>query len=172
MRTAGDMPTASSNRWPPAGWCPCVCYRAEKWKSPNKGTPAVKVFLRSLDGEYEFDDPVFVTTKAMARLNLVAQHLAAMPKTTQLPDDDAKCAGFFAQWILAHAQGHRANVLIETSVEEFIYETGPKTGQKGSVTRHRVAFAGYDPLVDEPASHDPPQTSNDFPPPVGDDIPF
>ena len=183
-RTAGDIRTPTSIKWPPAGKVLARCVKAERWKSPKKGTLAVMLTFVTSDGQYEFEDPVFVTEKAMSRLNLVAQHLCAMPKSTPLPDGDKEAANQLARYILDNAVGCDAYITIDKQEETFLYENGPKVGQKGIRTRHRVAFGGYDP-VDSPVQElakdelpeselpesQPPDNDPTDDPPV-DDIPF
>lgn len=184
-RTAGQVGMPTNNAMPPPGWHSCECIGTEKWKSPKQGTMAVKLKWREFDSGIEFEDLAFVTPKAIKRLNLIAQRVAGMPETTALPDDDTKCALSLAGYIFANATSHAARVLIEEQIEEFIYQDGPKVGQKGEKKRLKVAFAGYErfvaadydgygeqapPDTDEPPPEDP--GSNVGQPPPDGDFPF
>jgi len=190
-RTAGDVGVPNSQgRWPPPGWCVATCVNAEKWKSPKKSTPAVMLTWRTPDDQFEWEDPVFVTGKALKRLNLVALRVCGMPRDTVLPDDDLVAAKLVANYIMEHVVGQPAKVQIEVHEEEFMYETGPKAGQVGKVQRSKVAFGGYDVATsNDLAEATPGDTDGDSwdetipgkpddvePPPEGpaegDDIPF
>ena len=120
-RTAGSIPMPRDHKWPPEGTHPCVCDGAAKWVSPKKHTKAVMLTLTTTDGRFRFEDPIFVTAKAIGRLNLVAQHLAAMPKEHDLPEDDGQCAAALANYILTHAPGAYAMVTVEVQEQEFLY---------------------------------------------------
>ncbi|MBE3088173.1 MAG: hypothetical protein IMZ71_03540 [Chloroflexi bacterium] len=143
-RTAGMMSEANDMRWPPPGWSDCTCVLAEKWKSPKKGTGAVMLTWTTTDGEYLFEDPIFVTTKAISRLVLVAKRVCAIPDDMAIPDDDVQAASTLARFILDHAQGKQARVLVEVHDEEYMVAEGPEQGQKKTKKRSKVAFAGYD----------------------------
>jgi hypothetical protein len=145
-RTAEQVGTPQSANWPPPGKYQVTVIGADRWFSPKKKTPAAHLTLSTPDRAYEFDDMIFVTEKAIQRLNLVAQRVCEMPKETPLPDDDLECAKFLGRYILEHAIGRQCIVTVETSIEEFIYESGDKIGQKGSRTKHHVAFTGYERL--------------------------
>ncbi len=160
-RTAADVGTPRDSRWPPAGKVIVTCVEASRWKSPKKGTLAIMLIFEN--GEYRFDDPVFITTKAIRRLNLVAMRLCDMPDDIPLPDDDAEAAREIATYVLNHACGKRAKLTIDVSTEEFIYEQGEKTGQKGTRERHRVAFAGYERANGEEAEESKPIDPDDIP---------
>lgn len=148
-RTASDVGMPSQMAWPPEGWIEATCTKAAKWTSPKKKTAAVMLSWESLDARYNWEDPVYVTAKAIKRLNLVAQRVCGMPRETQLPDDDKAAANLLARYILDHAAGRSALVLVESQEQNFLYESGPKVGQKRIVKIHRVAFAGYEPLADQ-----------------------
>jgi len=192
-RTVSDVRMPTSN-WPPEGWYLATCLVAEAWKSPNKKTPAVMLTWGSPDGVYQWDDPLFVTGKAIGRLSLVATRVSGISPDTALPDDDEEAARFLARYVCDHTQGKQALVEIVATEETFIYEEGPKTGQKGTRIRHRVAFGGYDaPNANRPlaaptragadgdnaqerhtGSRAAPPPDDDCPPPNdgSDDIPF
>jgi hypothetical protein len=152
-RTVGDIPTGSNDP-PPVGPIEAKCFKAEKWTSPVKGTKAVMLHWQAGDGAYEFTDAVFVTTKAIGRLSLVAQRVCGMPKDTALPDDDAQAAAMLAKYILDNAAGRSAIVTIEEQVEEFIYSEGVNVGKKGTKTRKKVAFSGYAPIPHDAPGHE------------------
>lgn len=143
-RTIDQMPKASENRWPPPGKHLATCIRAEKWISPNKKTPAVMLTWATPDGEYQWEDPIFVSAKAVSRLSLVASHVCAIPGNIQIPDDDAKAAGFLATYIIANAPNKQAVVTVIQIDEQYMPQTGPDAGRLKTVKRSRVAFAGYD----------------------------
>ena len=164
-RTAADITMPSDLRWPPAGTHLATCIQVERWISPKKKTPAVMLTWDTPDGQYHFEDPVFVTAKAIARLNLVAQHVCAMPPETELPDDNNDCASFLARYIMAHAKGRQSMVTVDAQ-EEFYMDKAD--GTKKSVMRHRVTFAGYEPVESPPAqTHFAPDPTF-----AGEDLPF
>jgi len=142
MRTAGDIPMGGGFQMPPVGDYECRCTETRRWKSPKKGTPAVKLIWATQSGDM-FDDSLFVTGKALSRLNLVAQRVCGMEAEHALPDDDGECAIELAKYIMANAQGKYAIVTIEEQPETIFHQDGPKVGQKETVMRRRVAFAGY-----------------------------
>ncbi|HUW35266.1 MAG TPA: hypothetical protein VM223_26955 [Planctomycetota bacterium] len=166
-RTVADIGMPEEN-WPPAGKEDCRCYGTETWISPKKKTPAVKLHWVSLHGLYDFTDLVFVTPKALSRLSLVAQRVCGISKDTELPDENAAAAKFLGRYILENAKDKCATVTIEEQLEEFIYENGPNVGQKGSKTRHKVAFSGYEVLTDE----DDADLGKEITGEPGPDIPF
>ncbi len=143
-RTAADLGMPMNAAWPPAGKHDCRCMKTERWQSPKAGTHAVRLYWATTDGKYSFDDPVFVTVKAMPRLNMVAQRVSGMPKETEIPDDDAAAMKFLARYVLDHSLGRFATVTIEEKEEEFMYENGPKMGTRGRRTKKCVAYAGYE----------------------------
>jgi hypothetical protein len=184
-RTADQIGEPTNNQMPPAGWHNCECIGASRWKSPKKGTAAVMLKWRTCEEGLEFEDPAFVTAKAVRRLNLIAQRVAGMPKTFGLPDDDGEAAIELAKYILRNAPGRSARVLIEENVETFIYENGPNIGRTGERKRAKVAFVGYEAFAAvESADYgdqQPPPPDADEPPPtdpapadpsVGDEYPF
>lgn len=142
-RTANDVGEPKNQTWPPAGWCNATCVKAERWKSPKKNTPAVKLFWRTPDGEYEFDDCVFVTERAIQRLNLVALRVCAMPRNTVLPDDNRQAVSQIASYILENARGKQARVLIE---QQDVDELDQYTGEMKKRRFRTVAFIGYEPM--------------------------
>lgn len=139
-RTAAEIGMPSELRWPPAGWHVCGCTGASKWKSPKKGTPAIMLQWMTEDGNFAFEDPLFLTPKAMPRVNLVAQRVCGMDSETELPDDDKEAMRFLVRFIMDNAMGRRARVLVEEQEVKYMRED---TGTLGTALRKRVAFAGY-----------------------------
>ncbi len=163
MRTVDDVSMGNSF-WPPAGKHLCRCTEAKPWVSPVKQTPAVMLTWVTRDAAYQFEDAVFVTAKAIGRLHLVAKRVCQIPGDTELPDDDISAAKVFARYIADNAKGKDALVTIEETEEKIVIQDGPDMGQTKSVTRHRVAFDGYDVL---------PKDDNVSPGEIPeDDIPF
>ena len=180
-RTIDEMPKPQSNNWPPAGRHLCACVGVEKWKSPKKGTAAVMLhWVTGPQSEFAFDDPIFVTEKAVARLALAASRVCQMQKDVQIPDSDRDAAGFLARYIMEHAVGRRAYVTIEVHDEQYMPQSGPNQGRLQTIKRHKVAFAGYDKVDTVPPALADPEQDDDSPPivddggapPTGDGIPF
>ena len=155
-RTAGSVGMPSNLTWPPAGWWLATCLSAERWRSPKKKTAAVMLHWVTPDSAYEFEDPIFVTGRAVRRLNLVAQRVCGMPSDTPLDENDDAAASFLARYILDHATGKQAEVCIEIQKRTFMYESGPRIGQKGEQDQHKVSFGGYRVPVD--GTDAPPQS--------------
>ena len=165
MRTVNDVPMGG-NSWPPAGKHLCRCTDAKPWTSPKKQTPAVMLTWVTRDGAYQFEDAVFVTSKAIGRLHLVAKRVCQIPGDTELPDDDLNAAKVFARYIADNAKGKDALVTIEEQEEQFVVREGPDMGQTRTTTRHRVAFGGYESPTEENGGID------GAPPPEDENIPF
>ena len=155
-RTAGDVGVPMDQRWPPPGWVRARCIGAVAWRSPKKKTPAAMLSWRTPDGQFEFDDPVFVTGKAVRRLNLVALRICGMDEARELPEDDGEAAKVLGRYICDNALGKDADILIEQQHEQFIYQDGPKLGQTGVKIRSKVAFSGYRVPTGAPPSPQPP----------------
>jgi len=183
-RTLGATQEANSQSWPRAGWIDAVCTGAAKWKSPKKGTGAVMLAWQSLDGEYAWEDPLFVTEKALPRLVLVAKRVCDAPADMVLPDKDSEACATLTRYIIENATGHRARVLIEVNTEKVMIERGPQAGQTVERERSRVAYGGYDRFVaasptaarrpdddPEPPAEDQGEVVNESIP-TGDTIPF
>jgi len=141
-RTAGDVPVATGSIMPVVGSHTCRCTGTEVGKSKVKKTPYLRLNWCTRDGQAFYDD-LYVTGKALSRLNLVASRVCEIPSDTPLPDSDAEAAKALANYIVAHIQGKDAVVLVEEKDESFISESGDNIGQKVTVKRRRVAFAGY-----------------------------
>jgi hypothetical protein len=172
-RLASDLGVPTNTIWPPAGKIIAGCTAAERYKSPKKGTSGIKVEWITGDLKYCFNDVLFVTPKAVKRLNLIAQRVCGMPDTTELPDDDVQCASFLAKYIMAHIVGKKALITIEENDESYIVENenDPDFGKKKSVTRRRVSFSGYDRPENIPARE--PGVDDDIAADINeDDIPF
>ncbi len=167
MRTLDKIPTGG-NSFPPAGKHLCRCTGAKPWTSPTKHTPAVMLSFTTADAMYQFDDPVFMTAKAIGRLALVAKRLCRMPAETELPDDDLEAAKQLARYIADNAHGKDSFVTIEENIEEYMVIDGPDVGQTKTRTRHRVAFAGYE----QPALETENTSQSQSEMPEDDDIPF
>lgn len=165
-RTVNDIPTDLDNAFPPTGKHLCRCTDAKPWVSPKKKTPAAMLTFITRDGLYQFDDPVFVTPKALGRLSMVAQRLCHLEKTVVLPDDDLAAAKQLARYITDNAKGQDILLTIEETDEEYMVEKGPDIGQIRSKKRRRVTFGGYEvPIVAPQAPMANPDTA-------GDDVPF
>lgn len=143
-RMLGDISLGFNNAFPPPGKYLCRCIEAKPWTSPNKKTPAAMLTFVTQDGLYQFEDPVFVTGKALNRLSLVAQHLCNMAKTVQLPDDNLAAAKQLARYITDNAKGQDALLTVEEQEEQYMVENGPDVGQVRTRHRRRVAFGGYE----------------------------
>lgn len=148
MRTANDIGFPSEDNFPPCGKHRVVVVHAEKWSSPKKDTPAVKLTFVTDDGDYTFSDLAFVTEKAIPRLNLIAQHLCEMPKETELPENNLNCAKFLGNYILQNAHSRKGIVTVAEYVEQYIPQTGPNAGRKMEKTKRKVSFAGYEKITD------------------------
>lgn len=166
MRTAGDLGVPSNQAWPPAGWWRCVCVGTERWKSPKKGTPAIKLQWQSSNAEYAFEDALFLSVKAMRRVNLVALRVCRLDPATELPSDDAEALRWLAQFVMDNAQGKIADVNIETTAEQFMDE---QTGQLRTAKRSRVAFAGYREPTARPDDLEPVDADGEK---IDGDLPF
>ncbi len=172
-RTLGDVPDAKSAMWPPAGWHPCRIVGATKWISPKKKTPAVMLALATMDGAFEFEDPIFITAKAINRVALVARRVCGLPDITALPDDGDEAVKQLANHILTTAIGKQCMVEIEVQKFDEMQTDGPDIGKMKTKTFHNVSFAGYkayDPGT-EPVQAEPKVGPFDESP-AGDDIPF
>lgn len=165
-RNFGEMSEGGGGNFPPAGKHLCRVVKAVPWTSPNKKTPAAKLTLATRDGEYSFDDALFVTGPALWRLVLVARRVCAMPADTVLPDADGEAAKVLARYIVENAMGKDALVTIEERDETFVVTEGPDQGQKKTVKRRRVSAAGYETPPTEA------RQDKTLPVPPSDDIPF
>ncbi len=166
MRTLSNIPTSNDGSWPPEGPHLCRCIKTGSWTSPKKGTAAAKLTFTTADAQYQFEDLVFVTVKAMGRLALVASRLCQMPKDTELPDDDLETAKQIARYIVDHAVGKDVILTIETQKEQYMIESGPDMGNVRHKIRSRVAFSGYD-VPETEGEQELPETPED-----SSDIPF
>lgn len=175
-RNFGDMSEGGGGNFPPAGKHLCRVVKAVPWTSPNKKTPAAKLTLATRDGEYSFDDALFVTAKALWRLVLVARRLCGMPADTKAPDDNLEAAKFLARYIVDNATGKDALITIEEKNETYIATEGPDQGQKKTVARRRVSASGYETPPAEVHQAVRQRYDEDFPTPAdsggGGDIPF
>jgi len=139
MKTADSygMP-APRESWPDVGEVIATCIKAEKCTA-KKGTRGVKLTFATPDTQYQFSDTAWVTSKTVNRLNMVAQHLCHLPKTTPVPDESEKAAAFFAKHILENAVGNEVVLVVE--IEGGTYMDGQ--GNTRQSTRKKVAFDGY-----------------------------
>ncbi len=149
-RTVSDIAIGFNNAFPPAGKHLCRCIDAKPWTSPKKKTPAAMLTFVTQDGLYQFEDPVFVSPKALSRLSLVAQRLCQLGKAIELPDDDMAAARQLARYITDNAKGQDILLTIEESEEQYLIQEGPDLGQVRTRTRRRVAFGGYEILPETP----------------------
>jgi hypothetical protein len=166
---------ADKELWPLEGDIVATCVQADRWVSPHKKTPAVRLTFTDAEGHYNFSDLVFVTAKTIQRLNLVAQRLCGMLAETDLPADAKQTAAFLAHYILAHARGKQVLLSVEIEEQEFVYTYGEKVGQKAVRRQPRVGFAGYKRLPDASDSVVPPKPAALSPPATQepeDPIPF
>jgi len=122
----------TQGRPPPVGDHVCQCTKAERWKSPNKGTPAIMLTWVTGDGAYAFDDALYITGPAMWRLDGAARHVCGLSDETELPEGNEDAADWLADYLMDHAPGKTALVTIV---------------QKGKY--RQVAGAGYKPAPDE-----------------------
>jgi len=169
MGTAAQYGMPSEREvWPPVGQVVATCTSAEKWTAPKKGTAAVKLFFDTPDGECHFSDLVFVTIRAISRLNMVAQRLCGLSADTPVPDTPKEAAGFFAKYIMEHSASKQA---ILTVVEEP-YTVMDDKGNSINKTKKKIAFAGYDRY--ESSRTQPAQADAQASPPQAEDdtIPF
>ena len=168
-RTLSDMPESGGGKHPPPGRHLCRVIKAAPWKSPKKGTPAAMLTLATRDG-VQFEDPLFVSPKALWRLVLVARRVCGMPADTAIPDNDLEAAKFLARYIVGNATGKDAIITIEERDEAYIVTEGPDEGQKKIVKRRRVSGAGYETApADVRQDEDAPMPSDED---AGTDIPF
>ena len=165
-RILGDIAVGFNNAFPPPGKYLCRCIEAKPWTSPKKKTPAAMLTFVSQDSLYQFEDPVYVSPKALSRLSLVAQRLCHLDKTIELPDDDMAAAKQLARYITDNAKGQDILLTIEESEEQYLIQEGPDVGNVRTRKRRRVAFGGYEvPIVD---SQEPVKNLNGS----KDDLPF
>jgi len=127
-RTIGDI-SDGDIQWPNDGWCVARCISAVPSRSKKKKTPGVQIIWRTVRDE-SFPDTLFVTGKALGRLALVAKRLCEWPDDRELPDDDLEAARVLARFICDTLPGRDAEVEIASHEETFMYESGPKVGQK------------------------------------------
>jgi hypothetical protein len=121
-------------------------------ESKEKQTPYIELSLSN--GEYEFTDMLYVTPKTLGRLCLVAIRVCGMPRTEQLPDDDAQASRHVANIIIKSAIGKKAIVTIEENDEKFMSQSGPDAGRIITKKRKRVAFQGYEEYKESPIEGD------------------
>jgi len=127
---------------PPAGTYTCSVLDVQTAKSKNKGTPYIDVTLSN--GEYEFNDQLYVTARTINRLCLFAKRVCGMSDDTEIPDDDLEAAKFVANYIMKNAVDNRCMVTVEENDEKFMPESGPDMGRTITIKRRRVAFTGYE----------------------------
>ena len=145
-RSLNDIMASVDNSLPPVGKHLCRCIGAKRWVSPKKHTAAIMLTLASHDGNYQFEDPIYITRDALRRLVVVARHLCAMDETSkQIPDSGEEAAEYLAERILLTAIGRDAIVtIVEEDRGETVITDGPDMGQKRKMTRRKVAFGGYE----------------------------
>ena len=160
-RTVSDIPESMGNNFPPPGKYVCRCLKAEKWLSPKKSTPAAMLTLVTKDGMYQFEDPIFVTDRAISRLILVAKRLCGIPEETPLPDGDSEAAKELGRYIIGNAAGKDVMITIEEQSDPYIVPEGPEMGQTKDRKRRRVSFGGYERIVSDSPS--PQDTDDDIP---------
>jgi len=127
--TETNSNTQSAGQPPPVGGHVCQCISAERWSSPKKGTPAIMLTWKTADGAFMFEDPLYITARAMWRLSLAAQHVGGMSEGTDLPEDNMDAAEWCAAYMEENAPGRSALVTI---VQSGKYR--------------KVAGAGYGPV--------------------------
>jgi len=128
--------------WPPVGKIEATCLNAKLLTSKTKKTPYINITWENPTGEYQWNDGVFCTVKALSRLALVAKHVCGFKE--ELPDNDDEAMGILTDFILANIIGKRSTVTIEEKEEIFIPESGPDMGRKVTSMRKKVAFSGYE----------------------------
>lgn len=157
--------------WPPVGKIEATCLNAKLLTSKNKKTPYINLTWENLTGEYQWNDGVFCTVKAIRRLAIVAKHVCDFKE--ELPDNDDDAMGILTDFILANIIGKRSVITIEEHEEIFIPESGPDMGRKVKTMRKKVAFSGYDkPEATETATPVTPEETKATEKKEKDDLPF
>jgi len=139
MKTADSygMP-APRESWPDVGEVIATCIKAERCKA-RTGTQGVRLTFTTPDLQYQFSDTAYVTPKTASRLNMIAQHLCHLPKTTPVPEKPGEAVAFFAKHILENAVGNEIVLVVEVEGGTYM----DSQGNTRTSTRKKVAFDGY-----------------------------
>jgi len=138
-RTAGSIGTGGGSSFPPPGKYECKCTKVEKFSANDK--KAIKLFWKTEDGLYSFDDATFLVSGAIQRLNLIAQKVCGMLETQKLSEDDGICCKELADIIVRDVVGKVAMVTVIEKDETYVDK---ETCEKKTVKRQSVPFTGYD----------------------------
>jgi hypothetical protein len=163
MRTAGQINVGSV--MPAPGKYTCVVIGIEKGLSKERKTPFVQPTFT--DGEYEFNDSLYVTPNTIGRLCMFAKRVCLMPDDFELPDGDTEAARVLAKFIMENALNKKCIVVVEEQEEKFMPTTGEDAGRTITKKRRRIAFNGYKKYEEQTRQED-----NNEPPLDDDDLPF